>query len=129
MRLGTYKGIHMTRPNTEVTEHEVMNVLKKKQKEYAVATNIDDRSAQTGDQAILDFEGRYNGKTIPHGNGENFALTIGAKAFLPEFDKALIGKNISDTFDIDVTFPANYRISAMQNRSVVFRTTLKNCVL
>ena len=46
MRLGTYKGIHMTRPNTEVTEHEVMNVLKKKQKEYAVATNIDDRSAQ-----------------------------------------------------------------------------------
>lgn len=125
MRLGTYKGIHMTRPNTEVTEHEVMNVLKKKQKEYAVATNIDDRSAQTGDQAILDFEGRYNGKTIPHGNGENFALTIGAKAFLPEFDKALIGKNISDTFDIDVTFPADYRISAMQNRSVVFRTTLK----
>ena len=79
-----------------------MNVLKKKQKEYAVATNIDDRSAQTGDQAILDFEGRYNGKTIPHGNGENFALTIGAKAFLPEFDKALVGKNISDTFDIDV---------------------------
>ena len=32
MRLGTYKGIHMTRPNTEVTEHEVLNVLKKKQK-------------------------------------------------------------------------------------------------
>lgn len=43
MRLGTYKGIHMTRPNTEVTKHEVLNVLKKKQKEYAVATNIDDR--------------------------------------------------------------------------------------
>ena len=54
MRLGTYKGIRMPRPNTEVTEHEVMNVLKKKQKEYAVATNIDDRSARTGDQAILD---------------------------------------------------------------------------
>ena len=47
------------------------------------------------------------------------------RLFLPEFDKALIGKNISDTFDIDVTFPADYRISAMQNRSVVFRTTLK----
>ena len=125
MRLGTYKGIHMTRPNTEVTEHEVMNVLKKKQKEYAVATTIDNRSAQTGDQAILDFEGCYNGKTIPHGNGENFALTIGAKAFLPEFDEALVGKNIGDTFDIDVTFPADYRISAMQNRSVVFHTTLK----
>ncbi len=125
MRLGTYKGIHMARPNTEVTEHEVMNVLKKKQKEYAVATNIDDRSAQTGDQAILDFEGRYNGQTIPHGNGENFALTIGAKAFLPEFDEALVGKNIGDTFDIDVTFPADYRISAMQNRSVVFHATLK----
>ena len=83
MRLGRYKGIHMTRPNTEVTEHEVMNVLKKKQKEYAVATNIDNRSAQVGDQALLDFEGNYNGKTIPHGNGDNFALTIGAKAFLP----------------------------------------------
>ena len=55
MRLGTYKGIHMTRPNTEVTKHEVLNVLKKKQKEYAVATNIDDRSAQEGDQVILDF--------------------------------------------------------------------------
>ena len=125
MRLGTYKGIRMPRPNTEVTEHEVMNILKKKQKEYAVATNIDDRCAQPGDQAILDFEGSYNGQTIPHGNGENFALTIGAKAFLPEFDDALVGKNIGDTFDINVTFPADYRISVMQNRSVVFHTTLK----
>ena len=125
MRLGTYKGIHMTRPNTEVTKHEVLNVLKKKQKEYAVATNIDDRSAQEGDQVILDFQGMYHGQDIPHGNGSYFALTIGAKAFLPEFDDALIGKNIGDTFDINVTFPTDYRISTMQNRSVVFHTTLK----
>ena len=125
MRLGTYKGIHMTRPNTEVTKHEVLNVLKKKQKEYAVATNIDDRSAQEGDQVILDFQGMYHGQDIPHGNGSDFALTIGAKAFLPEFDDALIGKNIGDTFDINVTFPTDYRISTMQNRSVVFYTTLK----
>ena len=125
MRLGTYKGIHMIRPNTEVTKHEVLNVLKKKQKEYAVATNIDDRSAQEGDQVILDFQGMYHGQDIPHGNGSDFALTIGAKAFLPEFDDALIGKNIGDTFDINVTFPTDYRISTMQNRSVVFHTTLK----
>lgn len=125
MRLGTYKGIHMTRPNTEVTKHEVLNVLKKKQKEYAVATNIDDRSAQEGDQVILDFQGMYHGQDIPHGNGSDFALTIGAKAFLPEFDDALIEKNIGDTFDINVTFPTDYRISTMQNRSVVFHTTLK----
>ena len=125
MRLGTYKGIHMTRPKTEVTKHEVLNVLKKKQKEYAVATNIDDRSAQEGDQVILDFQGMYHGQDIPHGNGSDFALTIGAKAFLPEFDDALIGKNIGDTFDINVTFPTDYRISTMQNRSVVFHTTLK----
>ena len=125
MRLGTYKGIHMTRPNTEVTKHEILNVLKKKQKEYAVATNIDDRSAQEGDQVILDFQGMYHGQDIPHGNGSDFALTIGAKAFLPEFDDALIGKNIGDTFDINVTFPTDYRISTMQNRSVVFHTTLK----
>lgn len=125
MRLGTYKGIHMTRPNTEVTKHEVLNVLKKKQKEYAVATNIDDRSAQEGDQVILDFQGMYHGQDIPHGNGSDFALTIGAKAFLPEFDDVLIGKNIGDTFDINVTFPTDYRISTMQNRSVVFHTTLK----
>lgn len=125
MRLGTYKGIHMTRPNTEVTKHEVLNVLKKKQNEYAVATNIDDRSAQEGDQVILDFQGMYHGQDIPHGNGSDFALTIGAKAFLPEFDDALIGKNIGDTFDINVTFPTDYRISTMQNRSVVFHTTLK----
>lgn len=125
MRLGKYKSIHMTRPNTEVTKHEVLNVLKKKQKEYAVATNIDDRSAQEGDQVILDFQGMYHGQDIPHGNGSDFALTIGAKAFLPEFDDALIGKNIGDTFDINVTFPTDYRISTMQNRSVVFHTTLK----
>lgn len=125
MRLGTYKGIHMTRPNTEATKHEVLNVLKKKQKEYAVATNIDDRSAQEGDQVILDFQGMYHGQDIPHGNGSDFALTIGAKAFLPEFDDALIGKNIGDTFDINVTFPTDYRINTMQNRSVVFHTTLK----
>ena len=125
MRLGTYKGIHMTRPNTEVTKHEVLNVLKKKQKEYAVATNIDDRSAQEGDQVILDFQGMYHGQDIPHGNGSDFALTIGAKAFLPEFDDALIGKNIGDTFDINVTFPDPYtKNTDLSGKDAVFNITI-----
>ncbi len=81
MRLGTYKGIHMTRPNTEVTKHEVLNVLKKKQKEYAVATNIDDRSAQEGDQVILDFQGMYHGQDIPHGNGSRFCTDHRCQSF------------------------------------------------
>lgn len=81
-----------------------------------------------GDQVILDFQGWYHGQDIPHGNGSDFALTIGAKAFLPEFDDALIGKNIGDTFDINVTFRQITAISTMQNRSVVFHTTLKKTV-
>lgn len=125
MRLGNYKGLHMPQPDIRVTEKDVMDVLKRKQKEYAVAIHIDDRCAQAGDQAILDFEGNCNGKPFPHNIGQNFALHLGVNAFLPEFDQAIIGRMPGDTFDIDAVFPNDYRIREVRSLPVSFRTTLK----
>lgn len=129
MKLGQYKGIHAKRPYITVSEKDVMKVLKHKQKENSIVTNIDGRSARTGDQAILDFDGVQNNVPIPGGKSRNYPLILGSHTFVPGFEEQVIGKCPGDRFDICVTFPDNYRIRHLGGKPVIFHTTLKQLQL
>ncbi len=125
MKLGQYKGIHAKRPNITVSEQDILKVLKNKQKEYSIVTNIDGRPAQTGDQAILDFDGFLNGQPIPGGKSRDYPLLLGSHTFVPGFEEQIVGRSTGDIFDICVTFPANYHLKQLSGKAVVFHTTLK----
>lgn len=129
MKLGNYKGIEVEKPTVHITDEDVLNILKKKQKKNAVAIHIDDRPAQTGDQVILDFESSINGVPVPNGRTENCALTLGAHKFVPGFENQIIGHLTGDSFDIHVTFPDDYRTEQLRGKPVTFHTTLKRIQL
>lgn len=129
MRLGKYKGIQAKRPDVTITEKDILKVLTNKQKENSVVTNIEGRCAQSGDQAILDFDGTQEGIPIPGGKKQNYPLVLGSHTFVPGFEEQIIGKNPGESFDICVTFPEHYHIKQLEGKPVIFHTTLKKLFL
>lgn len=125
MKLGKYKGIRAKQPDITVQEKEIDKVLKNKQHEYAVVRNIDDRPAQIGDEAVLDYDAECEGKTVPGGKSRNYPLLLGSHTFVQGFEDAIVGHACGDHFDIKVTFPENYRISALAGKDAVFHVHLK----
>lgn len=125
MKLGKYKGIRGKQPDITVHEKEIDKVLKNKQREYSVVRNIDSRPAQTGDEAVLDYEAECEGKIVPGGKSRSYPLLLGSHTFVQGFEDAIVGHSPGDSFDIKVTFPKNYRISGLAGKDAVFHVHLK----
>lgn len=117
-------GLRVQRPDLTVTEAQVDKVLKKEQRKNAVVYNIDDRPADWGDQAVIDFVLRCDGKAVPNRKRHNYPLLLGSHTFVKGFEEAIIGHHTGDVFEVAATFPLNYRISELSGRVGVFRVRL-----
>lgn len=124
MKLGTYIGLKAKRPNLTVEEAEIDQVLKNKQREYSVVTNIDDRPAQMGDQAVLDFFVECEGKRVG-GETLGYPLLLGSNTFVPGFEAAVAGRSVGEEFTICVQFPENYRMAVLAGKPGTFHVTLQ----
>ena len=92
--------------------------------EYAVKTEIKDRPVQKTDSVNLDFEGKIDGKVFEGGSAKEYDLVIGSGNFIPGFEDGIIGKNIGDKFDLDLTFPKDYHSKDLAGKAVVFTVTI-----
>lgn len=119
-----YKGIEVTKNVNDVTEemieHEVGHVLERN----ARTINVDDRAAENGDDVVIDFEGFKDGVAFEGGKAEKFNLTLGSGQFIPGFEDQVVGHNIGDEFDINVTFPEEYQAAELAGAPVVFKIKL-----
>ena len=119
-----YKGIEVTKNVNAVTEemieHEVGHVLERN----ARTINVDDRAAENGDDVVIDFEGFKDGVAFEGGKAEKFNLTLGSGQFIPGFEDQVVGHNIGDEFDINVTFPEEYQAAELAGAPVVFKIKL-----
>lgn len=92
-----------------------------------------ERSAQAGDEVIVDYEGTYNGERFTGSTAGDSKIVIGAGYFVSGFEDQLIGHFAGEVFDITVTFPDEYPATtdlegneiALAGQDVVFRITLK----
>lgn len=125
VELGEYKDIEVEKIEYDVTEEEVMNRLQEMRQKSARIIPVEDRPAQTGDIVIIDFEGFIDGEPFEKGKAENYELELGSNTFIPGFEEQIAGHNINDEFDVDVTFPENYRVDDLKSKPVVFKVKLK----
>ena len=49
---------------------------------------------------------------------------MGAGQFIPGFEDQVIGHNVGDEFDIDVTFPEDYHAEELKGKPAVFKIKL-----
>ena len=119
--LGEYKGLEVAKANVEVSEEEVAAELEKEREINARTISVEDRAVENGDMIMLDFEGFVNGVAFDGGKGENYPLTIGSGAFIPGFEEQLIGKNIGEDVEVNVTFPEEYQAPELAGCAATFK--------
>ncbi|WP_276352873.1 trigger factor [Cohnella caldifontis] len=124
VKLGEYKGIEVPAADTEVTDEEIGKELERLQQRHAELVVVDEGPAQMGDVAVIDFEGFLDGEAFEGGKGENYSLELGSGSFIPGFEEQVVGLNIAEEKDINVTFPESYQAEELAGKAVVFKVKL-----
>ena len=123
--LGDYKGLEVPKSDLEVTEEEIAGELKREQENNSRSIDVDDRAVMDGDKVTLDFEGSVDGEDFEGGKGTDYPLTIGSGAFIPGFEEQLVGAEIGQEKEVNVTFPENYQAKELAGKAAVFKCTVK----
>lgn len=125
VKLGKYKGIKLEKFDRSVSDEEVDEEVGKERERNARNVEVTDRPVKDGDMTVLDFEGFVDGVAFEGGKGENYNLTIGSGAFIPGFEEQLIGAEIDQEVEVNVTFPEDYQAEELQGKAAVFKCTVK----
>lgn len=125
VKLGKYKGVKIDKVPTEVTEEEIDAELNKERESNARTIAVTDRAVKDGDETVIDFEGFVDGVAFEGGKGENYPLTIGSGAFIPGFEEKLVGAEIGEETDVEVSFPEDYHAEDLKGKAAVFKCTVK----
>ena len=124
VKLGEYKGLKVDKVSTRVTQKEVDEEIDKERERNARTIDVTDRADQDKDQITLDFEGFVDGVAFEGGKASDYPLTIGSGAFIPGFEDQLIGANIDEENEINVTFPEEYQAKELAGKAAVFKCTV-----
>ena len=122
--LGKYKGVQVTKIDTTVTDEEVEAALEKEQQKNSRTVSVTDRPVQTGDTAVIDFEGFVDGVAFEGGKGENHPLEIGSHSFIEGFEDQLVGHNVGEEVEVNVTFPEKYQAAELAGKPAVFKVKI-----
>ena len=122
--LGEYKGVEVEKVDAEVTDEDVQAELLNVQKQNSRTIPVEDRAAKMDDEVTIDFEGFVNGEAFEGGKGENYQLTLGSHSFIDTFEDQIVGKNIGEEFDVNVTFPEDYQAEDLAGKPAVFKCKL-----
>lgn len=119
-----YKGIAATKKPVVVTDADVDAEVEKVRERNSRMVTVEDRTAQDGDIAVIDFEGSVDGVPFEGGKGENYSLTLGAGQFIPGFEEQVVGHKTGEEFDISVKFPEDYQAKELAGKDSVFHIHL-----
>lgn len=120
--LGKYKKLKVEKAEAVVSDEQVQSELDRLAQNVA-STETVERAAEMGDTANIDFEGFDNGVAFDGGKGENHDLKLGSGSFVPGFEEQIVGMNVGEEKDIDITFPENYHAD-LAGKAVVFHVKL-----
>ena len=131
--LGEYKGVKIDAVDATVSDQDVEDTIQSTLKENATyKETAKDYKAANGDQVVIDFVGKIDGKAFDGGSAEDQTLILGSKTYIEGFEEGIVGHKAGTTFDINVTFPATYGTAELAGKDAVFTITLdsiKNTVI
>jgi trigger factor len=125
VELGEYKGVEVPKTDIEVTDDEVMAEIDKERDQNSRIVAVEDRAVEDGDMTVIDFEGFVDGVAFEGGKGTDYPLTIGSHSFIDTFEEQLVGKNIGEEVEVNVTFPEEYHAEELKGKQAMFKVTIK----
>ena len=124
--LGEYKGVEVKKEHTLVTEDDVNAEIEKERNKQAAEVSVDDRAVAEGDTVNLDYSGSVDGVKFAGGTAEGQTLKIGSHTFIPGFEEQMIGMNIGEEKDLNVTFPTEYHAPDLAGKEAVFHVKVNS---
>lgn len=124
IKVGAYKKLKVKKPEVKVAAKDINDVLSNIQNAYA-EKKVASRAAKDGDEVIIDFTGKKDGKAFDGGSAKDYKLTLGSKSFIPGFEEGIVGHEVGDSFDLNLTFPKDYHVKELAGAKVVFSVLLK----
>ncbi len=124
VKLGKYKGIDLKKVEYNVEDKDIDHEIHHMQERNARLVNVEDRPVEKDDTTVIDFEGFVDGVAFEGGKAENHELVIGSNTFIPGFEDQIIGMNIDEEKDINVTFPEEYFSKDLAGKAAVFKVKL-----
>lgn len=124
VEISDYKGLKVKKTVKTVTDEDISKELDAMRERVARLVSVEDRAVENGDTAVIDFEGFVDGVAFENGKGEKFPLEIGSNTFIPGFEEQIVGKNIGEEFDVNVTFPEDYQEETLKGKPAVFKCKL-----
>ena len=126
VKISAYTGMKIKEYAYNVTDEEVEEEVSKLLDRNARKVPVEGRAAQNGDIANIDFVGTVDGVKFDGGEAEGFDLTLGSGQFIPGFEDQVVGMNIGEKKDVNVTFPENYQAENLKGKAAVFAVTLNS---
>lgn len=119
-----YKGIEATKEPVVVSTGDVDAEIERVRERNSRIVTVEDRAAENGDIAVIDFDGYVDDKQFDGGKAENYELTLGAGQFIPGFEDQVVGHKPGEDFDVNVTFPEDYHAEELKGKPAVFKIKL-----
>lgn len=121
VEISGYKGLKVEKAVKTITDADVDAEIERVRNNNARIIDVTDRAVENGDTVVFDFEGFCDGEAFDGGKAEKFSLEIGSGRFIPGFEEQIVGKNIGEDFDVNVTFPENYNAENLAGKPAVFK--------
>ncbi len=124
VNISDYKGLKLEKKVKTVTDGDVDKEIDRVRNNNARIIDVTDRATVSGDTVIFDYEGSIDGVPFDGGKAEQFSLEIGSGRFIPGFEDQLVGKNVGEEFDVNVSFPEDYHAKELAGKPAVFKCKL-----
>ena len=121
-----YLGIEVEKTVEAVSDEDVDKEIETIRERNSREIEVTDRAAEMGDTTVIDFEGFCDGVAFEGGKGTDYALKLGSGSFIPGFEEQIVGKNIGEEFDVNVTFPEEYHASDLAGKPAVFKVKVNS---
>ena len=124
VKLGDYKGMSVSKQDTEVSDADVDAELENKRQQQAELVLKEDEPAAKGDTVVIDYVGTVDGEKFDGGSADNYSLELGSGSFIPGFEDQLIGHKADEDVNVKVTFPEDYHSKNLAGKEAVFNVKI-----
>ncbi|HVK60217.1 MAG TPA: trigger factor [Bdellovibrionales bacterium] len=126
VKLKQVEGLQVKREKFEVNDDLVNTTIEDIRKARAeTGPMLEDRAAQNGDVAVIDFKGFVDGKELDNGAAEGHELELGSNSFIPGFEEGIVGMRVGGNTRVKIAFPAQYHVAELAGKPVEFDVVLK----
>ena len=124
VKLGNFKKLGVKKEVAKVAAKDITEVLENLSSSFA-EKKVVKRAAKLGDEVIIDFVGKKDGKAFKGGSAKDYHLVLGSNSFIPGFEDGIVGHEFGDKFDLKLTFPKDYGVKDLAGAKTVFEVLLK----